>query len=107
MAHTRQSRPDSSLGFGVKVDKTFKVFPSSLGNGTSGSEAGSYLRLIDLMYHSTLGLRLIKKKRRGTSGVSTAAVGPVARTKRFDHPLFLIAYPYTAQFMGAWRAKGS
>ena len=30
----------------------------------SGSEAGSYLRLIDFVYHSTLGLRVIKKKRR-------------------------------------------
>jgi len=27
-----------------------------------GSEAGSYLKLIDL-YHSTLGLRVIKKKK--------------------------------------------
>jgi len=30
----------------------------------SGSEAGSYLRLIDFVYHSTLGLRVIKKRRR-------------------------------------------
>jgi len=30
----------------------------------SGSEAGSYLRLIDFVYHSTLGLRVIKKKSR-------------------------------------------
>ena len=30
----------------------------------SGSEAGSYPRLIDFVYHSTLGLRVIKKKRR-------------------------------------------
>jgi len=30
----------------------------------SGSEAGSYLRLIDFVYHSTLDLRVIKKKRR-------------------------------------------
>ena len=30
----------------------------------SGSEAGSCVRLIDLAYHSTLGLRVIKKKRR-------------------------------------------
>ena len=29
----------------------------------SGSEAGSYLRLIDFVYHSTLGLRAIKKKK--------------------------------------------
>ena len=28
----------------------------------SGSEAGSYLRLIDFVHHSTLGLRVIKKK---------------------------------------------
>ena len=30
----------------------------------SGSEAGSYLRLVDLMYHSTLGLRVMNKRRR-------------------------------------------
>ena len=29
----------------------------------SGSEAGSYLRLIDVVYHSTLGLRVMKKKK--------------------------------------------
>jgi len=29
----------------------------------SGSEAGSYLRLIDFVYHSTLGLRVMKKKK--------------------------------------------
>jgi len=28
----------------------------------SGSEAGSYLRPIDFVYHSTLGSRVIKKK---------------------------------------------
>jgi len=28
----------------------------------SRSEAGSYLRLIDVVYHSTLGLRVIKKR---------------------------------------------
>jgi len=28
----------------------------------NGSETGSYLRLIDFVYHSTLGLRVIKKK---------------------------------------------
>ena len=32
----------------------------------SGSEAGSYLRLIDFVYHSTLGLRVIKKKKKYT-----------------------------------------
>ena len=29
----------------------------------SGSEAGSYLRAIDFVYHSTLGLRVIRKKK--------------------------------------------
>jgi len=37
----------------------------------SGSEAGSYLRLIDFVYHTTLGLRVIKKKKRRLR-VSTA-----------------------------------
>ena len=29
----------------------------------SGSEAGLYLRRIDRVYHSTLGLRVLKKKK--------------------------------------------
>jgi len=33
----------------------------------SGSESGSYLRLIDFVYHSTLRLRVIKKKKRTNS----------------------------------------
>jgi len=31
-------------------------------NSCSGSEAGSYLRIIDFVCHSTLGFRVIKKK---------------------------------------------
>ena len=34
----------------------------------SGSEAGSYLRLIDFVYHSTLGLRVIMERRGITRG---------------------------------------
>ena len=34
----------------------------------SGSEAGSYLRPIDFVYQSTLGLRVRKKKRRADIG---------------------------------------
>ena len=34
----------------------------------SGSEAGSYLRLIDFVYHSTLGLRVMKKKKKTELG---------------------------------------
>ena len=32
VAHIRQSRPDSGLGFQVKVRKTFQVVPYSLGS---------------------------------------------------------------------------
>ena len=35
----------------------------------SGSEAGSYLKLIDFVYHSTLGLRVIKKKKSADAAV--------------------------------------
>ena len=48
----------------------------------SGSEAGSYLRLIDFVYHSTLGLRVMKKRREGSteSGFFTpVAICPKSR----------------------------
>ena len=35
----------------------------------SGSEEGSYLRLIDVVYHSTLGLREIKRDEEGQVAV--------------------------------------
>jgi len=34
----------------------------------SGSEEGSYSRLIDSVYHSTIGLRVIKKKKTSSGG---------------------------------------
>ena len=40
----------------------------------SGSEAGSYLRLIDFVYHSTLGVRVIKKKKKRCASTSALAV---------------------------------
>ena len=42
----------------------------------SGSEAGSYPRLLDFLYHSTLGLRVIKKKGGGPAleGLAGAAL---------------------------------
>ena len=45
----------------------------------SGSEAGSYLRLIDFVYHSTLGLRVIKKKKK------VRVQGVVLETLIFDY----------------------
>jgi len=37
----------------------------------SGSEAGPYLRLVDFVYHVTLGLRVIKKKKKPRSTLNT------------------------------------
>ena len=49
----------------------------------SGSEAGSYLRLTDIGYHSTLGLRVIKKKK----GYQLAALlGPDVRRRDRSSP---------------------
>jgi len=38
-------------------------------------ETGSYLRLIDFVYHSTLGLRVIKKSRRRSRVYGLVGVG--------------------------------
>ena len=46
--------------------------PGYLAEMCSGSKAGSYLRLIDFVYHSTLSLRVIKKKK---NLVAVAEVG--------------------------------
>ena len=45
----------------------------------SGSEAGSYLRFIDFVYHSTLGLRVIKKKREDGPGEAMRCEGHAVR----------------------------
>ena len=46
---------------------------------SSGSEAGSYLRLIDFVYHSTLGLRVMKKERSGPGRPSARQTCPGRR----------------------------
>ena len=55
----------------------------------SGSEAGSYLRLLDFVYHSTLGLRVIKQKKQrdprpgeGGSGFRVQGLGLVSKAHR-------------------------
>ena len=50
MAHIRQTRPDSGLGFQVKVLDNFRVDPSSLGSGTGaawhpGSQESAWQRI--------------------------------------------------------------
>ena len=53
----------------------------------SGSEAGSYLRLIDFMYHSPLGLKVMNTRKRSqflratipqeVSGLTRSTIGPL------------------------------
>jgi len=40
----------------------------------SGSEAGSFLRLMDFVYHSTLGLRVTKKKKKKNARLAHGVV---------------------------------
>ena len=50
----------------------------------SGSEAGSYIRLIDFVYHSTLGLRVIKKKRSMVGEVGETSVSSDEEREVYD-----------------------
>jgi len=52
--------PAATLHAMIRAEKAAGNYSTEM---CSGSEAGSYLRLIDF-YHSTLGLRVIKKRRR-------------------------------------------
>ena len=49
----------------VELPHSFsQVENNSLTEMCRGSKAGLYLRLIDFLYHSTLGLRVMKKKKK-------------------------------------------
>jgi hypothetical protein len=50
----------------------------------SGSEAGSYLRLVDFVCHSTLGWRVIKKKK--NPQLSTRQKGPAVVADQTRNP---------------------
>ena len=56
-----------------------------------GSEEGSYLRLIDFVYHSTLGLRVIKKRRRDLTEVRKKMMSEKARML-FSSQLFVSSH---------------
>ena len=65
MTYASQRMKDEGFGAHRHRDSTCTTPPCCGYHFTemcSGSEAGSYLRLIDFVYHSTLGLRVIKKK---------------------------------------------
>ena len=52
----------------------------------SGSEAGSYLRRMDFVYHSTLGLRVIRKKKKDLSALYPGVLQPEARRRETQCP---------------------
>ena len=65
--------------FGYRVSAGFGLRASGFGGYyltemCSGSETGSYLRLIDFVYDSTLGLRVIKKKKKLREGLERVDV---------------------------------
>jgi len=122
MAHMTQSRPDSGLDFQTKVHKICQVVPSSLGSVFTGygfhvwESAGSwshfifrnspkvdcetqvdfsYSRLIDFVYHSTLGLRVIKKKKKLTFD----------RTSRADPREVIERPPVLFLVVGGWGVR--
>ena len=66
------TNPIDFLGQGQSVAKTLMLIKelvtgrrNYLTKMCSGSQVGSFLRRIDFVYHSTLGLRVIKKKKDG------------------------------------------
>ena len=61
----------------------------------SGAEAGSYSRLIDCVHHSTLGLRVIKKKRTRSDGGAALHLAP----ERPEHPRLALRH---ALGFGVW-----
>jgi len=81
MQHIRQSRPDSGIVFQVKI----RIVPFSLGSGGVGRNVkrfrgGLVFKAHRLVYHSTLGLGVIKKKKQ------TAPRAASARPRRATPP---------------------
>jgi len=61
------------------------VNPNCFTEMCSGSEAGSYVRLIDCVYHSTLGLRVIKRERERERERDLNGHGAPNRAERHPH----------------------
>jgi len=66
-----------------KIGALFTLPCHPVPSPSCGSEAGSYLRLIDFVYHSTLGLRVIKKKRRSTLAATPPSPGAAPPEEEF------------------------
>jgi len=52
MAHVRQSRPDSGIGFQVKVPEMFQVVPCSLGSGLDRVYLSSWIGVGAIVFRS-------------------------------------------------------
>ena len=63
-SHFQKDRHSTWSRAGILLDGLVKQKNNCFTEMCSGFEAGSYSRLIDFVYHSTLGLRVIKKRRR-------------------------------------------
>ena len=63
----------------------------------SGSEAGSYLSLTDFVYHSTLGWRVIKEKKKKLIGEQVMGeplhAGPLEPHSNVHLPLEIARHP--------------
>jgi len=55
----------------------------------SGSKAGSYLRLTDFVYHSTLGLRVIKRGRTDTMAHARGTPSASADTRSCEERMMV------------------
>ena len=58
-----------------------------------GSEVGSYLELIDFVYYSTLGLKVIKRERspKLLSAQGASQIGPFSLFRRGGTPIAFVA----------------
>ena len=83
--------------------------PSCFTEMCSGSEAGSSLRLIDFVHHSTLGLRVIKNKKMGfRDQVQGLALHSEVSCLPWDPTVGLRLGPYGGPRVGAFSyARGT
>ena len=82
MAHMRQSRPYSGLGFPVRVLKTFQVGPSSLRSGEGGTSPLVCKAQTFVSLNPRLESNKEEKKRVGPVEVVNEAVRDVAFAAR-------------------------
>jgi len=71
-------------GAGCRVSKALSDGGDRGGDGhvMRGSESGSYFRLMDVVYHSTLGLSVIKRRERPARRRGRSAVGRTTAASR-------------------------